>query len=309
MIVAGTPATIIGSGAIMSRKPAVRRSFEAAPTGDTDDTWPLELAALAVSVLIEEAELTPKPALVDRRGNGAHHDLDLERVRRSAYALQDGFAAVARAAAAERPSERLREELGRIGRDMERRMMAAAGGSNAHRGAVWALGLLVASAARRRTDRNAIGVAAGAAALARMPDKFAPDLLSHGDRARLRFGAAGARGEAQAAFPHAIRIGLPTLREARERGISEDCARLDALMAIMSTLEDTCLLHRAGRAGLEAAQAGARAVLDAGGTGTDAGLELLQRLDVGLLAIWASPGGSADLLSVTLFLDRLEALA
>jgi hypothetical protein len=55
----------------MSRKPAVRRSFEAASIGDVGDTWPLELAALAVSALIDEAELTPKPALVDRRGNGA----------------------------------------------------------------------------------------------------------------------------------------------------------------------------------------------------------------------------------------------
>src|SRR5262245_5739016 len=83
------------------------------------------LSALAVSALIEEAELTPKPALVDRRGNGAHHDLDLARLRRSARALQDGFAAIAKTAAGEEPSLWLREELGRIGRDMERRMLAA----------------------------------------------------------------------------------------------------------------------------------------------------------------------------------------
>ena len=69
----------------------------------------------AVSALIEEAELTPKPALVDRRGNGAHHDLDLARLRRSARSLQDGFAELARAAAGERPSVRLREQIGRIG--------------------------------------------------------------------------------------------------------------------------------------------------------------------------------------------------
>jgi triphosphoribosyl-dephospho-CoA synthase len=292
----------------MSRKTAVRRSFETAPLDDAADTWPLELAALAVSALIDEAELTPKAALVDRRGSGAHHDLDLPRVRRSAYALQEGFTAIARSAAGKKPSERLREVLGRIGRDMERSMMAVTDGSNAHRGAIWALGLLVASAARPRADPDAIGVAVAAAALARMSDRFAPDLLSHGDRARLRFGGAGARGEAQAAFPHAIHAGLPALRDARKRGVSEDCARLDALMAIMSTLEDTCLLHRTGRAGLEAAQAGARAVLDAGGTATNAGRERLQRLDAGLLAIWASPGGSADLLSATLFLDRLEAI-
>jgi len=271
-----------------------------------DDPSVVELSTLAVSALVEEAELTPKPALVDRRGNGAHHDLDLARLRRSAQSLQDGFADIARAAAVEKPSLRLREQIGRIGRDMERRMLAATHGSNAHRGAIWALGLLVAVAAQRRSSRNAASIAVEAAALARLPDRFAPRPLSNGERARLRFGAAGARGEAQAAFPHAIRVGLPTLRSARDRGVPEDCARLDALMAIMASLDDTCLLHRGGFAALETAKAGARAVLAAGGTAAPAGLERLHRLHGELMGQWASPGGSADLLSVTLFLDLLE---
>jgi triphosphoribosyl-dephospho-CoA synthase len=282
-------------------------SVEVVPQIDRGDLYALDLSTLAVSSLIEEAELTPKPALVDRRGNGAHHDLDLARMRRSARSLQDGFADIARAAAFEKPSLRLRERIGRIGRDMERRMLVATGGSNAHRGAIWALGLLVAAAARRRWETDASRIANAAAALARLPDMFAhPHLPSNGERARSRFGAAGARGEAQAAFPHAIHVGLPALRAARGRGASEDCARLDALMAIMSRLDDTCLLHRGGLAALETAKAGAQAVLDAGGTATPAGMERLQRLHAELMALWASPGGSADLLGVTLFLDRLE---
>jgi malonyl CoA-acyl carrier protein transacylase len=44
----------------------------------------LQLADLAVDVLIAEALLTPKPALVDLRGSGAHRDLDLTRLLRSA---------------------------------------------------------------------------------------------------------------------------------------------------------------------------------------------------------------------------------
>jgi triphosphoribosyl-dephospho-CoA synthase len=265
----------------------------------------VELSTLAVYTLVEEAELTPKPALVDRGGNGAHHDLDLARLRRSARSLQEGFADIARVAAVAKPSL-LREQIGRIGRDMEQRMLAATDGSNAHRGAIWALGLLVAAAARRRSDTRAASIAAGAAALARLPDRFALRSLSNGERVRLRFGAAGARGEAQAGFPHAIHIGLPMLRATRDRGASEDCARLDALMAIMASLDDTCLLHRGGPAALETAKVGAQAVLAAGGTAVPAGLKLLHRLHDELMARWASPGGSADLLGVTLFLDRLE---
>lgn len=271
------------------------------------DSAARELSDLAVAVLLEEAELTPKPALVDRRRNGAHHDLDLARLQRSARALHDGFAAVARAAVDEKTPLRLREEFGRIGREMEQRMRAATGGSNAHRGAIWALGLLVAAAARRGADRRAASLVTAAAALARLPDPgtAADRQLSHGERVRLRYGVAGARGEAQAGFPHAVRVGLPVLRAARHRGVPEDCARLDALVAIMARLDDTCLLHRGGRAALGAAKAGARAVLDAGGTAVPAGRQRLDRLHSELMARWASPGGSADLLSVTLFLDRL----
>jgi triphosphoribosyl-dephospho-CoA synthase len=145
-------------------------------------------------------------------------------------------------------------------------MLAATNGSNAHRGVIWALGLLVVAAAQRPGESRPARIAATAAALARLPDRFAPRSLSNGERARWRFGATGARGEAQAGFPHAIKIGLPTLRAARGRGISEDCARLDALMAIMASLDDTCLLHRGGRKALQTAKTGASAVLAAGRT-------------------------------------------
>jgi len=270
------------------------------------DRFALDLSALAVSVLIEEAELTPKPALVDRRGSGAHRDLDLDRLRRSALALRDGFTAIAVAAARERSLPHVREEIGQIGRSMEQRMIDATGGSNAHRGAIWAVGLLVATTARCPAERSADTIAASAAALARLPDRFAPRSSSHGKQARLRFGASGARGEAQAAFPHATLVGLPMLRRARERGLPEDRARLDALMAIMARLDDTCLLHRGGPVALRTAQVGAQTVLAAGGTATAAGMRRLHRLHAALMTLWASPGGCADLLAVTLFLDRIE---
>src|SRR5271156_6221628 len=92
------------------------------------DLSPLDLSTLAVSSLIEEAELTPKPALVDRRGSGAHHDLDLARLWCSAQSLQDGFAGIARAAVVEKRPLRQREQIGQIGRDMERRMLVATDG-------------------------------------------------------------------------------------------------------------------------------------------------------------------------------------
>lgn len=37
-----------------------------------------DIAEVAVAAIRSEAELTPKPGLVDRRGSGAHTDMDLD---------------------------------------------------------------------------------------------------------------------------------------------------------------------------------------------------------------------------------------
>lgn len=268
-----------------------------------------ELADLAVAALIDEAELSPKPALVDRRGNGAHVDLSLELMRASAWSLWPALRAMAEAGQAEgEVCQTLRETVGRLGRDGEAEMMAVTGGVNTHRGAIWALGLLTTAAALAPRAGSA-ALADSAAELAWLADRKAPaQPASHGERVRQRYGALGARAEAQAGFPAVIERGLPQLRASRAAGVSETHARLDALLAIMSRLEDTCVLHRAGPEGLACMQQGASAVLAAGGSASLAGRRALKTLEQDLLALNASPGGAADLLAATLFLDRLDAL-
>ncbi|WP_114812709.1 triphosphoribosyl-dephospho-CoA synthase [Paraburkholderia kururiensis] len=312
------------------------------------------LARLAVEALVDEALLTPKPALVDTRGSGAHRDLNLATMLRSAHTLAPTFAALARAAlTCGVPSAAMRTELARIGRHGEAEMLRATGGSNAHRGAIWIVGLLVAGAAidspgvaahaapaathawpnaapascafaasgaRRDVSDVARGPSNGphdhhhahaaricalAAQIAAFPDLHAVPTNSNGERVRARFQVGGARREAQDGFPHVIDIGLPALGAARARGIGESAARLDTLLAIMASLDDTCLLHRAGLAGLEAGRGGAQRVLDLGGSATLAGRAALAVLERRLLDLNASPGGAADLLAATLFIDRL----
>jgi len=263
-----------------------------------------ELAERAVRALILEALLTPKPALVDQRGPGAHRDLDLAKLLCSARALRGTFHRMALDAGSSVAGVSLRERLGAAGRHGERAMLEATGGSNAHRGAIWVLGLLVAALALLGSEAAPRDAAAAAAGLARLPDRHAPRCPSNGARVCREFGVAGARGEARAGFPHVIEVGLPALAAARRRGAPESCARVDALLAIMSSLDDTCLLHRGGWAALYAARSGARRVLGLGGSATAAGGTALLALDAELVGRNASPGGCADLLAACLFLDQ-----
>jgi triphosphoribosyl-dephospho-CoA synthase len=265
-----------------------------------------EIADLAVTALRAEADLTPKPGLVDRRGSGAHSDMDVALLYASAEALRPAFVDCASAATEMAVDIELRAVLGEVGRAGEQAMLDATGGVNTHRGALWALGLLAAGAARSGHADTAIAVAARLAAL---PDPASARTTtaapSHGTLARSRYGVAGAQGQAQLGFPDVRRHALPALRAARRRGADEASARLQALLALMAELDDTCVLHRGGAEGLRAVRAGAGAVLAAGGCHTQLGRRRLTDLDRLCAARGLSPGGSGDLLSATLFLDAL----
>jgi triphosphoribosyl-dephospho-CoA synthase len=314
------------------------------------------IGALARQALIAEAELTPKPGLVDRRGPGAHKDLSLALMRRSALAIEPFIRVMAFQSMNEPPSPRLRATLAATGRAAEQAMLQVTNGSNTHKGAIWTLGLLAAAAtgrdelpttpsdstelaevlrrddcplirgrdnATRKLNAKDIAKTAGLIASFEDPHESAPNApasvgptpnakrqtpnsLSHGQIVAQEFGVPGARGEAISGFPHIIEVGLPILRIRRSAGAPEPTARLDALLAIMARLTDTCLLYRGGRLALQAAQQGAAAVMAAGGAGTSRGREELFALDQRLLELGVSPGGSADLLAGTLFLDAIE---
>ncbi|SUG31131.1 2-(5''-triphosphoribosyl)-3'-dephosphocoenzyme- A synthase [Salmonella enterica subsp. arizonae] len=81
------------------------------------------LARTATQCLIDEARLSPKPGLVDSRGNGAHHDLTLALMERSAHSLTPTFQALA-LQSWQRPADiALRQTVGRLGREGEQQMM------------------------------------------------------------------------------------------------------------------------------------------------------------------------------------------
>jgi triphosphoribosyl-dephospho-CoA synthase len=263
------------------------------------------LAKLARQALIAEAELTPKPGLVDRRGAGSHSDLSLDSMRRSASTIAPYFSVMGASAQSMPFGQMLRTEVAAIGRAAESAMLQVTNGSNSHKGAIWLLGLLVTAAAQHNNP-NPTAIAQDAGFLARLSDRAQPQLVSHGDVVKARYGATGARGEAYAGFPNVVHIGLPALCAARSKGCTETNSRLSTLLSIMARLEDTCVLYRGGANGLVTVQKGAAEVLIAGGPGSITGDEAMRRLDQELLTKRVSPGGCADLLAATLFLDALE---
>jgi triphosphoribosyl-dephospho-CoA synthase len=264
------------------------------------------LAENAVGALIEEAVLTPKPGAVDAKDNGSHDDMNLAMLVASANSLRHAFTELAELGAAIPLGPNLRRTVGAVGRAGEASMLEATGGVNTHRGALWAIGLLVTAAAAT-PGGSPERIASAAGAIARITDDaLPPQSLSHGQRSRLTYGARGAVGQARQGFPDVVNVALPTLR-ARQKTCEPRCAQLDALLAVMAGLDDTCVLHRAGLHGLRRTQAGAARVLALGGSSTRRGHRALMHLGRELTRRRISPGGSTDLLACAIFLDHVAA--
>ena len=250
----------------------------------------------ATLALLAELDLTPKPGLVDREHRGAHRDMDAERMEAGARALDDTFAALARIGCEARVASReLREEMGSLAREGERAMLRATGGINTHRGALWSLGLLTTA---RSLDgpNSATDIARRGSRLAGIRDRFAPRRPTHGACVEQRFGVRGARGEALAGFPRSLSVALPILRAGGPR-----CAA-NALLAVIATLDDTCVLHRGGREGLNFVRSRARHALALGDDSA------MRDFDRALVARGLSPGGSADALAAAFLLANFASV-
>ncbi|MCJ2092984.1 triphosphoribosyl-dephospho-CoA synthase MdcB [Methylobacterium sp. J-072] len=271
----------------------------------SSDFWAERVANLAHAALIAELETWPKPGLVSPIDSGSHQDMDAGTLRRSAAAIRPYFADLVAAGECGTGMAELRA----IGLRAEAAMLAATGGVNAHRGAIFSLGLICAGAgasgaapAAAEERAEAVGRLWGGA-IAQAPTSAD----SHGGRAARRYGVGGASAEAAAGFPTVRAVGLPALRLGRV-WVPDDpeAARVQCFFALLAVVDDTNLLHRGGPDGLDRAQAAAAGFLEAGGIAAPDWRDRAVAIHRSFVAARLSPGGCADLLATTLFLEALS---
>ncbi|MBB6412803.1 triphosphoribosyl-dephospho-CoA synthase [Mesorhizobium sangaii] len=264
------------------------------------------IAASAVRCLLDELETWPKPGLVSHIDSGSHEDMDAGTFRASAAAIGPYFQALAEAGAAGLAMRALRE----IGLDAEAAMLAATSGVNTHRGAIFGLGLLCGAAGARIGGQVDPTLSLGTVVLRLWARSIFEGPMvphSHGQVARRRFGAGGARIEAALGFPSIYHVGLPTLRKSvLEAPDDAEAQRIETCFALIAVVEDTSLLHRGGLSGLDFARRAARRFLDQGGIGAPGWRDRAHFVHKSFVARRLSPGGSADLLAMTLFVDAQE---
>ncbi|MBL8351921.1 MAG: triphosphoribosyl-dephospho-CoA synthase [Burkholderiaceae bacterium] len=263
----------------------------------------------ATLALHDELALAPKPGLVSFVDSGSHDDMDAQTFMRSLFALHGYFVRIAELGAAGAPFAALE----RCGIEAEARMLAATGGINTHRGAIFMLGMLCAACAATQsagqtttagTLRTALQQRWGHALAAR---KLRVSTLPGGIAAR-RHGLRSASQEAALGFPALFEVAVPAWARARRSGLDQARLHLQVFFEIMAVLDDANLAHRGGLDGLRHAREHARAFLATGGASSPQACQQAWRIHRDFVQRRLSPGGCADTLSAACFLERIGAL-
>jgi len=300
------------------------------------------IGRLALTATLYEAAAAPKPGLVDPHSRGAHRDMDYLTFLASAAALGPWFSEFAALGSLHRgePIDLL-PALREAGKAAERDMFAATGGVNTHKGLIFSMGLLCAAAGRLQAagrfpdsatcvseaaaivrgiserdfasvglrmaavaapSAQGVAAASGTAPSAQGAAAAGPTV---GERLYLAYGVRGIRGEAEDGFPSVIDHALPRLRADLAAGLSMNDAMIDSLFVLFTIVDDTNVLGRAGREGLSFLREGAANSLRLGGMTNPDGRAAIRAMDSLLIERNISPGGCADLLALTVFLELL----
>lgn len=273
------------------------------------------IVSLATESLLGEVRVTPKPGLVDRSNSGSHRDMDLPLFEKSAAALapfwEECFSTGRKTASA--PAGETFRQLRAVGLAAENAMLAATGGVNTHKGAVFLMGTLCGAIGRlinrqrHRPTAEELLAECGAMTAAAMESDFRRirenGARTAGERLFLDHGLRGARGEAADGFPSVKNTALPVFRSLMANGCSREHSAAITLLHLIAMGTDTNLFHRGGADGAAWAAREAAKLIENGRIPT---AEEIAELDLAFIERNLSPGGCADLLAVTLFLDRWE---
>lgn len=291
-----------------------------------------QTASCAVRALLYEVSSTPKPGLVDRDNSGSHRDMDFFTFLDSSAALIPWFRDFFCTGwdHGDEPAEQLFSRLRFAGKEAEDSMFSATGGVNTHKGLVFSFAILCAALGKTYSGLYFQGAGIdgrpvppmekvlmlcrelGACSLkdfSKPEDRlcFCSSIRkpsTAGELCHASYGIRGARGEAAAGFPSAVTLGLPALKHWLAEGFCLNDAAVLTLLSLLSSMDDTNMIHRGGMELALACKKGAGRLLSE--INKNNFKEKLKALDTCYIRENLSPGGCADLLAVSLMLYFLE---
>ena len=286
-----------------------------------------KLAAYAQQAVLYEAVLTPKPGLVDACNTGSHNDMNIFSFVDSSVSLSEGFYRFAEIGLTWKDSPlELFAAIRPIGMEVEQEMFTETMNINTHKGVIFSLGIFLAATGKvlqkRFVDKGIFSVAkpeeideifsyVKEMTFGLVSNDFKnlhlKKKITNGERLFLNYGFTGIRGEAEAGYPLLQKDCLPFLRQ-RSSTSNVQFLLLEVLFLLMSKSEDSNLVHRGGIEALFFVQNSAKKIFQEYKMFTYETLTEIENLNRRFIEKNLSPGGSADLLILAIYLGKVENL-
>ena len=269
-------------------------------------TVPYIVAHLATRALKAELNTTPKPGLVDTHDSGAHRDMDHALMMRSIRAMHPYFVRLA-TLGYDSTQLPVHNDIVSIGLEAEKAMFKSTGGVNTYKGALFSMGLAVTAATyiigrgKVATTTHGKDYVPGdllSAIIIQLANGFPDTRGTHGSQAKQAAQAGGslksALDNAREGYTQLFEEWLP-FYETRIKG-DDSYVKHKTLLRIMCDLDDTNIVYRTDYATMLNVKTLARHLLE---DFSEAGIDDLNR---DFVSRNISPGGSADMLALVVFL-------
>ena len=274
---------------------------------------------IAIKSILFEVSTSPKPGLVDRYNSGAHGDMDFFTFIRSSSVLGSYFYNCTKAGMNFNGKDfrSLLVDIRPIGIKAEKDMFTATNGINTHKGIIFSMGIIAAAVgslfneSKRATftykevsDRTKL---ISKDITRELDNAHKKEDLTYGEKLFLKYGTKGIRGEVESGFETAINISLPILEKLIFEGIYHiNDVLIQVLLQLMAYTEDSNVLGRHSMKTLDLVQEEAKKAIKLGGYFTEEGKRYIESMDKDFIEKNISPGGSADLLAVSLMMYILK---
>lgn len=276
------------------------------------DEFTYKISALALRSILYEVSLSPKPGLVDFSSSGAHKDMNYYSFLNSSSALSAYFRSFCLAGFQFSGNwKNALPTIRKIGLEAEKAMFESTNGANTQKGIIFLFGISLFAYSYLFAHKKILSKDNFRTTIKKICKNIVANELNavknndatHGEHVFDKFGNAGIRQEAENAFPVIFETAVPFLSSKLKTNTFNNQKVITellktALLKIMSVNNDSNILYRSNLITLEKIKKLAQQAVD--------DYKLYDKLCTYCLEHNISPGGSADLLALSLFIHFVD---
>ncbi|WP_156285944.1 citrate lyase holo-[acyl-carrier protein] synthase [Oceanivirga salmonicida] len=258
----------------------------------------------ALKATIYELVTYPSYGLVSHVNQGSHKDMNVYTFIESSFVIEEAFYQVAKLSYSSLDIDKCFFRARQIGKNIERKMFAVTKGINTHKGLIFLMLIVIIAISKSYYYSKGID------SLEEYIKIISKDILNdfrnlekkekltNGEKIYLKHGITGVRGEVYKGLSSLFRIFIPYYKKQLKK-YDKNKANYLTLIYLMSIIDDTTIINRHSMEMLNLVKKKSKNLLET------EDYFLLHEFEKECINKNISPGGSADLLAIIIFIESM----